>query len=38
MCKVQWSPHSEDEATWEDEEELKAYYLEFFPGVSESWG
>jgi acetolactate synthase regulatory subunit len=24
MCKVQWSNHAEDEATWEREEELKA--------------
>jgi hypothetical protein len=23
MCKVQWSHHTEDEATWEREEELK---------------
>jgi hypothetical protein len=23
MCKVQWSHHSEDEATWERENELK---------------
>jgi hypothetical protein len=24
MCKVQWSHHTEEEATWEREEELKA--------------
>jgi len=24
MCKVQWSHHSEDEATWEREDELMA--------------
>jgi hypothetical protein len=24
MCKVQWSNHAEDEATWEREEELRA--------------
>jgi hypothetical protein len=24
MCKVQWSHHSEDEATWEREDELRA--------------
>jgi hypothetical protein len=24
MCKVQWSHHTEDEATWEHEEELRA--------------
>jgi hypothetical protein len=23
MCKVQWSHHGEDEATWEREEELR---------------
>ena len=23
MCKVQWSHHGEDEATWEGEEELR---------------
>jgi hypothetical protein len=28
MCKVQWSHHTEDEATWEHEEELRADYLE----------
>jgi hypothetical protein len=27
MCKVQWSHHSEDEAMWELEEELKSDYL-----------
>jgi len=26
MCKVQWSHHSEDEATWEREDELKAEF------------
>jgi hypothetical protein len=25
MCKVEWSHHTEDEATWEHEEELRAY-------------
>jgi hypothetical protein len=34
MCKVQWSHHTEDEATWEHEEELKADYLELFPSIS----
>jgi hypothetical protein len=34
MCKVQWSHHTEDEATWEHEEELRAYYLELFPSTS----
>jgi hypothetical protein len=27
MCKVQWSHHTEEEATWEREEELKAELL-----------
>jgi hypothetical protein len=34
MCKVQWSHHTEDEATWEHEEELIEYYPEIFPSVS----
>jgi hypothetical protein len=34
MCKVQWSHHAEDEATWEYEEELRADYPELFPGAS----
>jgi hypothetical protein len=31
MCKVQWSHHTEDEATWEHEEELRVDYPELFP-------
>jgi hypothetical protein len=34
MCKVQWSHHTEDEATWEHEEELRADYPELFPSAS----
>jgi hypothetical protein len=30
MCKVQWSHHMEDEATWQHEEELRADYPELF--------
>jgi hypothetical protein len=30
MCKVQWSHHTKDEATWEHEEELRVDYLELF--------
>jgi hypothetical protein len=26
MCKVHWSNHAEDEATWEREDELKAEF------------
>jgi hypothetical protein len=38
MCKVQWSHHIEDEATWEREEELKAEFPSFFSDPSESRG
>jgi hypothetical protein len=34
MCKVQWSHHVEDEATWEHEEKLRADYPELFSSVS----
>jgi hypothetical protein len=34
MCKVQWSHHTEDEATWEHEEELIADYHELFLSAS----
>jgi hypothetical protein len=30
MCKVKWGHHSEEEATWEREDDLKAKYLELF--------
>jgi hypothetical protein len=30
MCKVQWSHHTEEEATWEREEELKTEFPSFF--------
>jgi hypothetical protein len=30
MCKVQWSNHAEDEATWEREDELKAEFPDLF--------
>jgi hypothetical protein len=36
MCKVQWSHHTEKEATWEREEELKAEFPSFFSDPSES--
>jgi hypothetical protein len=38
MCKVQWSHHTEQEATWEREEELKAEFPSFFSNPSESRG
>jgi hypothetical protein len=31
MCKVQWSHHGEDEATWEREEELQVEFPHIFP-------
>jgi hypothetical protein len=34
MCIVQWSHHTEDEATWELEEELKSDYPDVFSNLS----
>jgi hypothetical protein len=34
MFKVQWSHHTEDEATWELEEELKSDYPNLFSNIS----
>jgi hypothetical protein len=34
MCKVQWSHHGEDEATWEREEELRVDFPHLFPSPS----
>jgi hypothetical protein len=36
MCKVQWSHHNEEEATWEREKELKPEFPSFFSDPSES--
>jgi hypothetical protein len=30
MCKVRWGHHSEEEATWEHEDDLMAKYPELF--------
>jgi hypothetical protein len=30
MCNVKWGQHSEEEATWEREDELKAKYPKLF--------
>jgi hypothetical protein len=30
MCRVQWSHHTEDEATWEQEDELSKTYPDLF--------
>jgi hypothetical protein len=38
MCKVQWSHHTKDEATWEHEDELRANHLELFLSASKSRG
>jgi hypothetical protein len=38
MCKVQWSHHTEDEATWEREEELKTEFPSIFSDPSKSRG
>jgi hypothetical protein len=38
MCKVRWSHHTEEEATWEREEELKTEFPRFLSDQSESWG
>jgi hypothetical protein len=34
MCKVQWSHHGEDEATWEREEELRIDFPHLFSSSS----
>jgi hypothetical protein len=33
MFKVEWSHHSEDEATWEREDELRAEFPQLFSEV-----
>jgi hypothetical protein len=38
MCKMQWSHHTEEEANWESEEELKAEFSSFFFDPFESRG
>jgi hypothetical protein len=38
MCKVQWSNHIKDEATWEKEDQLKAKFLDIFSNLTESQG
>jgi hypothetical protein len=35
MCKVQWSHHTEEEATWEREEELRAEFPSFRPNLED---
>jgi hypothetical protein len=38
MCKVHWSNHTKDEATWEKEDQLKAEFPDIFSNLSESRG
>ena len=38
MCKVQWSHHAEDEATWEREDELQAEFPQLYANPAESRG
>jgi hypothetical protein len=38
MCKVQWSNHTEEEAIWEKEDQLKAEFPDIFFNLSESRG
>jgi hypothetical protein len=38
MCKMQWSNHTEKEATWEKEDQLKAEFSGIFSSLSESRG
>jgi hypothetical protein len=38
MCKVQWTHHTEEQATWEREEELKVDFPCSFSDPSESRG
>ena len=38
FCKVQWSNHTEDEATWEQEEDLLKDHPHLFSSQPESQG
>jgi hypothetical protein len=38
ICKIQRNHHTEEEATWEREEVLRAEFPCFFFDPSESWG
>jgi hypothetical protein len=38
MCKVQWSNHTKDKATWEKKDQLKVEWLDIFSNLSESRG
>ena len=38
LCKVQWDHHTEEEATWEREEDLKAEHPHLFASQPKSRG
>ena len=38
FCKVQWNHHTEEEATWEREEDLRRDHPQLFPSQPESRG
>jgi hypothetical protein len=38
MCKAQWSNHTEEDATWEKEDQLKPKFSEIFSNLLESRG
>jgi hypothetical protein len=38
VCRVQWSHHAEDEATWEREDELQSEFSQLFASPIESRG
>jgi hypothetical protein len=38
MFKVNWSNHTEEEATWKKEDQLKAEFSDIFSNLSESQG
>jgi hypothetical protein len=38
MCKVQWSNHTEEKATWEKEDQLMAEFPDIFSNLSASQG
>ena len=38
FCKIQWSHHTEDEATWEREDNLREEHPHLFANQSESRG
>jgi hypothetical protein len=38
MCKVQWSNHTKDEATWEKENQIKEEFPDILSNLSKSQG